>query len=644
MPPVKIFLPDHSFKEFDHKPSILEVAQSLGSRLAQVALGGTFNDSPEIHDVRDLVPQGTHLRILTNKDERSLEVVRHSAAHAMAQAVQELWPQVQVTLGPVIEQGFFYDFYADFNFSPENFETIEKKMQEIIARNDEVIREVWDKDRAIEVFEKMGESFKVEIIKDLNQPQVSIYRQGKWFDLCRGPHVQRTGQISVVKVLSLAGAYWRGDETKARLQRIYATAFHKKKQLQDYLQLQEEEKKRDHRKLGKQLKLFYFNPLCPGMPFFTSRGAIIYNELQNFIREKYIKHGYEEVITPQVYDVELYHKSGHYENYRENMYFCSIDEKKYSFKPMNCPSHCLLYQAEKKSYRNLPWRIADFGRLHRYERSGVMHGLTRVRSFAQDDAHIFCTLEDLQTEIEDFVTFLKEVYEVLGMPEYKLYLSIRPEKKMGSEQNWDQAEQALEKGLKALGLSYKVNPGEGAFYGPKLDVMFVDALKRSWQLGTLQCDFNMPQAFGLKYVGRDNLTHTPVLFHRAVLGSLERFIGVYLEHRSGHLPLWLSPVQVKVLTVGEAQKEEAQNLVENLLQLGFRVELDDRGEKLGFKIREAQTQKIPYAVVIGFKEQAENKVSVRLSGGKMKNLISKDFFINQLLAEWKERKPESEWL
>jgi threonyl-tRNA synthetase len=545
----------------------------------------------------------------------------------------------------VIENGFYYDFDSPFAFTPEDLQKIEKKMLEILARNEEVVRSELPIKEAIETFEKMGERFKAEIIRDLaakGETKVGIYKQGpEWFDLCRGPHVQRMGQIKAIKVLNRAGAYWRGDEKNAQLQRIYATAFNDKKDLEEHLHNLEEAKKRDHRKLGKDLGLFYFNQLAPGSPFFAPKGAIVYNELQNLMRDKYRKYGYSEVITPQVFDVELFHTSGHYENYRENMYFSRVEERDFSMKPMNCPGHCLLYHAERKSYRDLPWRIADFGRLHRYERSGVMHGLMRVRTFCQDDAHIFCRLDQLQDEIAKFITMLDEVYAVLGMSNYKIFLSTRPEKRMGSDELWDTYEGALKDALKSLNLPYTINPGDGAFYGPKLDIMFIDAVKRPWQLGTLQVDPNLPRAFDLSYIGEDNAQHQPIMLHRAILGSLERFIGVYLEHTAGHLPTWMSPVQVAILNITDRQIEYAQK-VNNLLQTaGIRSMSDERGEKLGYKIREAQLHKIPYMLILGDKEKDSGTVSVRLKNGKILEAVPLNEFTEKIVGEIKERKLES---
>lgn len=645
MSSVRIVLPDNSTKTFDHEPTVLEVAQSIGPRLAKDTVGGQINGGEEVVDLRTQLKDGTKLKIITIKNPESLEVIRHSSAHLMAQAVQELWPEIKVTIGPVIENGFFYDFDHPKVFVPEDLEKIDKKMHEILKRDEEVVREDWPIDKAIETFAKMGERFKVELIeglRDKGDKTVGIYRQGKeWFDLCKGPHVQRMGQISAVKTLSIAGSYWRGDEKNPMLQRIYATAFNDKKELEEYLHNLEEAKKRDHRRIGKDLGLFYFHQLSPASPFFAPKGATVYNELQTFVREKYVKYGYNEIITPQVYDVDLYHQSGHYENYRENMYFTKVDERDFSLKPMNCPGHCLLYQAERKSYRDLPWRVADFGRLHRYERSGVIHGLTRVRTFCQDDAHIFCRMDQLQEEITSFMTMLNEIYSTLGMNNYNIFLSTRPPKRMGEDSVWDMAEGALETSLKKLNLPYKINAGDGAFYGPKLDIMFVDAIKRPWQLGTLQLDFNMPAAFKLGYVGDDNKEHQPVMLHRAILGSLERFIGVYLEHTSGHLPTWLAPTQVKLMTVTDRQLDYARKLQKHLKGMGIRSEVDERGEKLGYKIREAQMQKIPFMLTLGDKEVANETVSVRLSKGQVLEALPFQEFANNLKKEISERRLET---
>jgi len=638
---VRIILPDQSQLTFDQEPTALEVAQRIGPGLAKATIGARINGQAEIIDFRQRLADQTRLEIITMKSPEANEVIRHSAAHVMAQAVQELWPEVKVTIGPVIETGFYYDFYSARHFTPEDLEKIETRMVEIIGRDLPIVREEMKRDDAIALFKKMGETFKVEIIQDLNEAVVSVYRQGDWLDLCRGPHVQSTGQIKAVKVLSLAGAYWRGDETREQLQRIYATAFVDKKELAEHLTRLEEAKKRDHRKLGKDLGLFHFHPLSPGAPFFTGKGSIVYTELQTFLRELYRETGYQEVITPQIFDVDLFHRSGHYANYRENMYFTKIDERDFSVKPMNCPGHCLLFSADRYSYRDLPIRMADFGRLHRYERSGVMHGLTRVRTFCQDDAHIFCTIEQMKVEIENFMKLLNRVYGTLGMNEYKIFLSTRPEKRMGTDEIWDQAEGALRDALEGLKLPYQVNPGDGAFYGPKLDIMFVDAIKRPWQLGTLQCDFNLPQAFDLKYVGEDNKEHRPVILHRAILGSLERFIGVYLEHCSGHLPTWLAPVQVQILNVTERQESYGNELETRLLNAGIRAHFDRRGEKLGFKIREAQLAKTPYMMIIGDAESQNKTASLRLRSGETVEAKPIEQIISAIQLEINERRLQS---
>lgn len=644
---VKIFLPDGSHKEFDHQPTALEVAQSIGSRLAKDTLGVKINGSTEISDFRVKLKDGDKISLITLKSPEGIEVIRHSAAHVMAQAVQEIWPEIKVTIGPVIETGFYYDFDSPRTFSEADFELIEKKMQQIVSADLPLTRQDIPVDEAIATFTKMNERFKVELIQDLKakgETVVGIYHQGdKWFDLCRGPHVQSTGQIKAFKLLSVAGAYWRGDEKNPMLQRVYATAFADKKDLDQYLLMIEEAKRRDHRKIGKELGLFYFHPFAPASPFFTGKGSIIYHQLQSYIREKYVQYEYQEVITPQIFDVDLFHQSGHYKNYRENMFFTKVDERDFASKPMNCPSHCLLFKSEHHSYRELPLRMADFGRLHRYEKSGAIHGLTRVRSFCQDDAHIFCSVDQLQSEIASFVKLLNEVYEKLGMPNYRVFLSTRPESRMGSDEVWDKAESALANALTGLGMEYTINPGDGAFYGPKIDIQFVDAIGRPWQLGTLQCDFNLPEAFDLNYVGEDNREHRPVMLHRAVLGSLERFIGVYLEHMAGHLPSWLSPTQVVVLNVTDRVNGFCEDILKSLKDSGLRAEFDRRSEKLNFKIREAQLSKIPYMIIIGDKEAETGQCSLRFRSGEQKTSLQVKDVISAIAKNVAERelKPET---
>jgi threonyl-tRNA synthetase len=636
-----IILPDQSTKIFNHNPSALEVAQSIGPRLAKETLGVKINDSPEVLDFRTPLLDQTKISLITTKSPEALEVIRHSCAHVMAQAVQDIWPEVKVTIGPIVENGFYYDFDSPFAFTEDHFEKIESRMMEIVTKDLPIRRENWPITKAIETFRKMNERFKVELIEDLasrGETEVGIYFNGDtWFDLCRGPHVQSTGQIKAFKLLSVAGAYWRGDEKNDQLQRVYATAFGDKKDLELYLHNLEEAKKRDHRKLGRELGLFMFHELAPASPFFTGKGTIVYNELVNYIRDLYIDYGYQEVITPQVFDTELFKTSGHYKNYKDNMYFTKLDERENALKPMNCPCHCLMFAAEKHSYRELPLRIADFGRLHRFEKSGAVHGVTRVRTFCQDDAHIFCSMEQLKIEISRFVEMLNKIYQTLGMPNYKILLATRPENRMGEDIVWDRSEAALADSLNDLGLPFKYAPGEGAFYGPKLEFHFVDALGRSWQTGTIQVDFNLPEAFDLKFTGEDNKEHRPVMLHRAVLGSLERFIGVYLEHTGGHLPPWLCPVQVSVLNVTDRVNNFCQELVETLKVQKVRVEFDRRNEKLNYKIREAQMQKIPYMVIVGDKEAESRTVSLRLRDGSEHKDLSLEQFIKVILEDIKTR-------
>ncbi len=645
MSQVTIILPDNSTKVFDHEPTALEVAQSIGPRLAKETLGCKLDGSNVISDLRTKLKDQTKVALITTKSPEAVEVIRHSCAHIMAQAIQDLWPEVKVTIGPVIENGFYYDFDSPFAFTEEHFEKIERKMSEIVSKDLPIHREDWPIKKAIETFQGMNERFKVELIQDLaakGETVVGIYFNGtSWFDLCRGPHVQSTGQIKSFKLLSVAGAYWRGDEKNAQLQRVYATAFGDKKDLDLYLHNIEEAKKRDHRKLGKELGLFHFNELAPGSPFFTGKGATVYTELQTYLRELYFETGYQEVITPQIFDVNLFHTSGHYQNYKENMFFTKVDERDFASKPMNCPSHCLLFNSDKYSYRDLPIKMADFGRLHRYEKSGAMHGLTRVRTFCQDDAHIFCRVDQLQAEIAKFMHLLNRVYDKLGMSNYKIYLSTRPDNRMGSEEYWDKAENALAEALTSLNLPYTINPGDGAFYGPKLDIMFVDALSRPWQLGTLQVDPNLPEAFDLKYTGEDNKEHRPIMLHRAILGSLERFIGVYLEHTAGHLPPWLCPTQVAILNVTDRVNVFCEELMGSLKESKVRVEFDRRNEKLNYKIREAQLQKVPYMIIVGDKEAESRTVSLRLRDGSEHKGMSVDEVMNLIKTDINTRSLQS---
>lgn len=673
---VSVKLPDGSEKSFPSPPSGLELAKSLGNRLAKDAVGFLVEGNGEIQDIRSLLKNGDQVRIVARPSKESLEVIRHSAAHVLAQAVQNLWPEVKVTIGPVIENGFYYDFDTDKTFTPEDLSAIEKEMKTIIKAGYEVTREVWPSEKALQYFEEKGEILKREIIQDLEEKEVSIYKQGDWLDLCKGPHVQNLSQIGTVKVLSQSGAYWRGDSKNKQLQRIYGTAFHSEKELKVYLKKQEEAAQNDHRLLGKKLDLFWFNELSAGNPFFTPSGTRVYQTLQAFLREKYKEYEYEEVITPQIYHSNLFESSGHLRHFADNMYVVleeteleqtgsshlfktpskenmklktqqkepeypdfkgSIHNDKTKFpksfspkkhparqglkllKPMNCPGHCLLYKKDRKSYRDLPWRVADFGRLHRREPAGALQGLTRVKSFCQDDAHIFCRPDQLFEEIQKGLHMLEDIYQTLGLNDYAIALSTRPESRMGDEALWDQAETALKESLDDLKIPYKEQTGEGAFYGPKLDINIKDSFGRPWQLGTFQCDFNLPEAFDLSYINEQGKEERPVMVHRAIIGSLERFMGVYLEHRKGRLPLWLCPVQVIILPLTDKEKNFCHKIQINLAQTGIICKIDGRNEKISYKIREAQIRQIPYMIIIGKKETESGNVSLRSREGTQLN-------------------------
>jgi threonyl-tRNA synthetase len=570
---------------------------------------------------------------ITPDSADGLDVIRHSTAHLMAQAVQSLFPGTQVTIGPTIDDGFYYDFKRALPFSADDLGQIEKRMQELAKANLKIVREELPRAEAIELFRRMGEDYKVEIIEGIDAETVSLYRQGDWVDLCRGPHVPSTGAIKAFKLTGVAGAYWRGNEQNEMLQRIYGTSWNTKEALAEHLRLLEEAKKRDHRRLGKELDLFSFHPIAPASPFFHPKGATVYNELIAYMRRLYARYGYDEVITPLILDVDLWRRSGHYDHYRDNMYFTEVDERQFGVKPMNCPGHTFVYAAKKRSYRDLPLRIADFGRLHRYERSGVTSGLTRVRSFAQDDAHIFCAPEQIEAEIGSLIKMLREVYRTFQFSDMEVKLSTRPKDFIGAPAIWERAETALGQALTKAGIDYQVNPGDGAFYGPKIDFVVLDALKRGWQLATIQLDFNLPERFDLVYTNSAGGEERPVMIHRALLGSIERFMGILIEHCAGAFPLWLAPVQLKILTVTDDQKEYATRVYEQLRAAGWRVELDGRNEKLGFKIREAQLAKIPYAVVIGDKEVAEQTVAPRRRGGENLAPLALGEFLEQLRAE-----------
>ena len=567
-----------------------------------------------------------------------IEILRHSTAHLMAQAVQSLYPGTQVTIGPTIEDGFYYDFAPATPFTVDDLPTIENKMRELAKADLRVERVEMGREEAIALFDSMNEKYKVEIIQGIPEERVSLYRQGDWVDLCRGPHVPSTRHLKAFKLTSVAGAYWRGDEHNAMLSRIYGTAFPSKEALEEHLRLQEMARARDHRKLGREMGLFFFDPIAPGSPFFLPRGAIIYNQLIEYVRRLYRRYGFEEVITPQIFKNQLWRTSGHWEMFRENMFLTTDGENPggeldYGVKPMNCPSHAVMYRSDKRSYRDLPIRFADFGRLHRAERSGTLHGLTRVRAMAQDDAHIFCTEEQIADEIDLNLRMVREVYDALGFGDIELKLGTMPEKHLGSEEDWRKREEVLGGAMRRNGFDFELNPGEGAFYGPKIEIYVPDALKRKWQVATIQLDFNMPERFDLEYATSAGTQARPVMIHRAVLGTLERFIGVLLEHTGGVLPFWLAPEQVRVLSLSEKVERYASEVAELISAAGFRASPDLRNEKLGFKVREAELAKVPYMAVVGEREAAARMVSLRRLRGEKNQAMSLDALIELLKAE-----------
>ena len=630
----QITLPDGSIRSFPQPVSVAQIAADIGQGLARVALAGRVDG--RLVDTSFLVSADAQVAIITPRDEEALELLRHDAAHVMAQAVQELYPGTQVTIGPAIDNGFYYDFARDEPFTPDDLAAIEQRMHEIVARDLPLVREVWEREEAKAVFAGLGESYKVQIIEDIipEGEEVSIYRQGDWFDVCRGPHLPSTGKLgNGFKLMKVAGAYWRGDSRNAMLQRIYGTAWRDRKELKAYLDRLAEAEKRDHRKLGKALDLFHTQDEAPGMVFWHDKGWTIYLLLEDYIRNRLRRHGYLEVHTPQIIDRSLWERSGHWEKFRDDMFVTEAEERVFAIKPMNCPAHIQIYNHGLKSYRDLPLRLAEFGSCHRNEPSGTLHGLMRVRNFVQDDAHIFCTEEQILAEVSAFIDLLFGIYRDFGFDEVLVKFSTRPAKRVGSDATWDKAEQALEEALRQKGLAYDLQPGEGAFYGPKIEFSLRDCLERVWQLGTIQLDFSMPERLGAHYIAEDNSRQVPVMLHRAVLGSLERFIGILIEHYAGALPLWLAPVQAVVLNITDRQAPWAREVASALTDKGLRAELDLRNEKIGFKIREHTLQRVPYLLVIGDREVETRTLAVRTRQGKDLGTLSLDEVLDRLGAE-----------
>ena len=630
--PVVITLPDGSKREYPQPLTVAEVAASIGTGLAKAALAGRVDG--QLVDTSRLIAQDAQLAIVTDKEADGLEVIRHSTAHLLAYAVKDLFPEAQVTIGPVIDNGFYYDFAYTRPFTPEDLEAIEKRMAELAKKDFAVAREVWARDEAVAFFKSIGEHYKAELIAAIPPgEEVSLYREGDFVDLCRGPHVPSTGKLKVFKLMKVAGAYWRGDSKNAMLQRIYGTAWAKKEDLDAYLHMLEEAEKRDHRKLGRQLDLFHLQEEAPGMVFWHPHGWTVWQEIEQYMRKVYRDNGYQEVRCPQILERTLWEKSGHWEHYHEHMFTTESEKRDYAVKPMNCPGHVQIFNMGIRSYRDLPLRYGEFGSCHRNEPSGALHGVMRVRGFTQDDGHIFCTEDQIQQEVTAFNDLVRRVYADFGFTEVAVKLALRPESRVGEDASWDKAESALRASLTASGLAWEELPGEGAFYGPKIEFHIKDAIGRSWQCGTVQVDFSMPQRLNAEFVGEDNSRHTPVMLHRAILGSLERFIGILIENHAGAFPLWLAPVQIVVMNISETQADYAIEVTELLQKTGFRAESDLRGEKINYKIREHSLLKRPYIVVVGDKEKAAGLVALRARGNQDLGQMSPQALIEHLLNE-----------
>jgi threonyl-tRNA synthetase len=626
-----ITLPDGSVRSFDAPLTVGEVAASIGTGLAKAALAGKVNS--QLVDLSFTITADAQVAIVTGKDAEGLDLIRHSTAHLLAYAVKELFPDAQVTIGPVIDNGFYYDFSYKRPFTPEDLQAIEQRMSELAAKDETVVRRVLPRDEAVQHFKAMGELYKAEIIASIpSNEEVSLYREGGFEDLCRGPHVPSTGKLKHFKLMKVAGAYWRGDHRNEMLQRIYGTAWATKEELQQYLTMLEEAEKRDHRKLGRELDLFHLDEHSPGTVFWHPKGWTVWQQVEQYMRAVYRDNGYQEVKGPQILDKALWEKTGHWDKYRENMFTTESEKRDYALKPMNCPGHIIIFKQGIKSYRDLPLRYGEFGQCHRNEPTGGLHGIMRVRAFTQDDGHIFCTEDQIQTEVKAFTTLLQKVYRDFGFDHIIYKLSTRPEKRIGTDESWDKAEAALAEGLKASGCEFQYLPGEGAFYGPKIEYTLKDALGREWQCGTIQVDPNLPERLDAEFVGEDGSRHRPVMLHRAIVGSLERFIGILIEQHAGALPTWLAPVQAVVLNITDAQAENCQNVAKMLRDQGFRAEFDGRNEKINAKIRDWALQKVPYIAVIGDKERAAGSVAVRARGNQDLGVMSVEAFA-QLLTQ-----------
>jgi threonyl-tRNA synthetase len=626
---ISIRLPDGSQRQFESAVTVAQVAASIGTGLAKAALAGKVNG--KLVDTSHLIEADADLAIVTDKDADGLDVIRHSTAHLLAYAVKELFPDAQVTIGPVIENGFYYDFSYKRPFTPDDLVAIEKKMTELAKKDEPVTRKVLPRDEAVAYFKSIGEAYKAEIIESIPADQdVSLYTEGSFTDLCRGPHVPSTGKLKVFKLMKLAGAYWRGDSKNEMLQRVYGTAFAKKEDQEQYLHMLEEAEKRDHRKLGKSLDLFHFQDEAPGLVFWHAKGWTIWQQVEQYMRKVYQNCGYQEVKGPQILDSSLWGKTGHWDNYKENMFVTESENRAYALKPMNCPGHVQIFNSGMKSYRDLPLRFGEFGQCHRNEPSGALHGIMRVRGFTQDDGHIFCTEDQIQEEVMSFHPQAMKVYDDFGFENIQIKLALRPDNRIGTDEIWDKAEATLRTALRSCGVTWEELPGEGAFYGPKIEYHLKDSLGRPWQVGTMQVDFFMPDRLGAEYVADDNSRKVPVMLHRAIVGSMERFIGILIENHAGALPTWLAPVQVAVLNISESQSEYAKSVAENLKKQGFRVHTDLRNEKITYKIREHSMQKLPYIIVVGDKERDANTVAVRTRGNLDLGVMTQEAFLDRL--------------